>query len=168
MVPWCGCMSDHLWLYEFITLPPVYAELSSIILSCQYFVKTVVQSGSRRIIEQFCGLTVCVCCIAVNMTKPHVIARSFIWFHPLMLVEKSDGWYSKPMKVMNGVIDRASIEIGRDGTVPVVAVQHGLMCCKHCIKYGLLNFCRWRPKRIPRWLKNKLVSLKYHNGCWTW
>ena len=51
MVPWCGCMSDHLWSYGFVTLPPVYTELSSIISSCQYFVKTVVRSGSCRINE---------------------------------------------------------------------------------------------------------------------
>jgi hypothetical protein len=116
----CDRMTDYQWS-KIVTLPPVYAKLPSIILSCQYFVKTVIQSGSCRIIERFRGLTVCVCRIAVNMTstKPHVMAKSFIWFYPLMSVEKPNGRYNKRMKVMNGVMDRASIEIGRDSTVPL-------------------------------------------------
>src|ERR1700678_3618890 len=67
-------------IVKFVTLPPVYAELSSIISSSQYFVKTVVRNGSCRRVERRIEPVVFIFCIAnsVISTKPQVMAKSLM------------------------------------------------------------------------------------------
>ena len=45
------------------------------------------------------------------------------------------------MKVMNGRMDRASSEIGRDDRVPFAAVLHGSIWFSRREKCGLSNLC---------------------------
>src|ERR1700678_1828833 len=65
---------------KFVTLPPVYAKLSSIISSSQYLFKTMVCNGNRRRVDRRVEPVVCIFCIAISVTstKPQVIAKSFI------------------------------------------------------------------------------------------
>src|ERR1700678_3621744 len=67
-------------IVSFVTLPPVYAELSSIISSSKCLIKTVVHNGSRRRVDRRVEPVVCIFCIAISVmsTKLQVIAKSFI------------------------------------------------------------------------------------------
>src|SRR6202522_4685741 len=65
-------------IVRFVTLPPVYAELSSIISSSQYFSKTVTCNGNRRRVGRRLAIRIFCIAISVMSTKPQVIAKSFI------------------------------------------------------------------------------------------
>src|SRR6202522_631203 len=67
-------------IVSFVTLPPVYAELSSIISSSKCLVKMVVRNGNRRRVDRRVEPVICIFCIAnsVTSTKPQAIAKSFI------------------------------------------------------------------------------------------
>src|ERR1700678_2714898 len=67
-------------IVSFVTLPPVYAKLSSIISSSKCLVKTVVRNGNHRRVDRRVEPVICIFCIAnsVTSTKLQAIAKSFI------------------------------------------------------------------------------------------